>query len=121
MLNACVALSTQCLIMWKGQVIMLNAHVVLYTQCLISSPEQRSRRAVVLTRLRHRRALVVALVSTNVKVFIKVLRRHCFLTLSPILIRLWYDYTYWSKILHSTIPTTLGHVKVKVTDLEFSC
>ena len=36
-------------------------------------------------------------------------------------IHLWYDDTYWSKILRSTIPTTLGHVKVKVTDLEFSC
>ena len=23
---------------------------------------------------------------------------------------LWYDDTYWSKILHSTIPTTLSHV-----------
>ena len=38
-------------------------------------------------------------------------------------IHLWFDDTYLSKILRSTIPTTLGHVKVKikVTDLEFSC
>ena len=53
----------------------------------------------------------------NVKVFVKV-----FKTLFPNfitdLIHLWYDYTYWSKSLRSTIPTTLGHVKV--TDLEFS-
>ena len=78
----------------------------------ISSPEQRSRRAIVLPS---------ASASTNVKVFIKVFKTSLFPNLITDLIHLWYDDAYWSKILHSTIPTTLGHVKVKVTDLEFSC
>ena len=53
----------------------------------------------------------------NVKVFKTLL----FPNLITDLIHLWYDDTYLSKILRSTIPTTPGHVKVKVTDLEFSC
>ena len=57
----------------------------------------------------------------NVKVFVKVFKTSLFPNLITDLIHLWYDDTYWSKILCSTIPTTLGHVKVKVTDLEFSC
>ena len=48
---------------------------------------------------------------------LKILRPN----LTTELIHLWYDDTYWSKILSSTIPTTLGHVMVKVTDLEFLC
>ena len=59
--------------------------------------------------------------STNVKVFVKVFKISLFPNLTTDLLHFWYDYTYWSKILRSTIPTTLGHVKVKVTDLEFSC
>ena len=55
----------------------------------------------------------------NVKVFVKVFKTSLISNLITDLIHLWYGYTYWSKILHSTIPTTLGHVKV--TDLEFSC
>ena len=66
-------------------------------------------------------ALVLALASTNVKVFVKVFKTSLFPNLITDLIHLWYDDTYWSKILRSTIPTTLGHVKVKVTDLEFLC
>ena len=82
----------------------------------ISSPAQRSQRAIVLPP-----SLVSMSVSTNVKVFIKVFKTSLFPNLITDLLQLWYDDTYWSKILHSTIPTTLGHVKVKVTDLEFSC
>ena len=55
----------------------------------------------------------------NVKVFIKVFKTSLFSNVITDLIHLWYGYTYWSKILHSTIHTTLGLVKVKVTDLEF--
>ena len=57
----------------------------------------------------------------NVKVFFKVFKTSLFPNLITGLIHLWYDDTYWSKILRSTILTTLGHVKVKVTDLEFKC
>ena len=64
-------------------------------------------------------ALTLALASTNVKVFVKVFKTSLFPNLITDLIHLWCDDTYWSKILHSTILTTLGHVKVKVTDLEF--
>ena len=37
------------------------------------------------------------------------------------LVHVWYDYTYCSKILFSTIPTPIHDLKVKVTDLELSC
>ena len=79
---------------------------------IFSSPEQHSRRAIVLQ---------LASASTNVKVFVNVFKTSLFPNLITDLIHLWYDdkCTYWSKILRSTIPTTLGHVKVKVTDLEF--
>ena len=86
------------------------------TTFFISSPEQHSRRAIVLPS-----ALELASASTNVKVFVKVFKTSLFLTLITDLIHLWYDDTYWSKILRSTIPTTQGHVKVKLTDLEFLC
>ena len=32
------------------------------------------------------------------------------------LVHVWYDDRYWSKILHSTIPTPIHDLKVKVTD-----
>ena len=32
-----------------------------------------------------------------------------------------YDDRYWSRILHSIIPTPIHDLKVKVTDLELSC
>ena len=64
---------------------------------------------------------MLASVSTNVKVFIEVFKTLLFPSLITDLFHLWYDETYGSKILRSTIPTLLGHVKVKVTDLEFSC
>ena len=85
---------------------------------IISSPEQCSGRAIVLPPAS---ALALASASTNVKVFVKVFKTSLFPNLITDLIHLWYDDTYWSKILRSTIPTTLGHVKIKVTDLEFSC
>ena len=81
-----------------------------------SSPEQRSGRAIVLPP-----ALALASASTNVKVFVKVFKTSLFPNHITDLIYLWYDDTYWSKILRITIPTTLSHVKGKVTDLEFSC
>ena len=37
------------------------------------------------------------------------------------LVHVWYDDRYWSKILHSAIPTSIHHCKVMVTDLELLC
>ena len=54
----------------------------------------------------------------NVNVFVKVFKTSLFPNLITDFIHLSFDDTYVSKILRSTIPTTLGHVKVKVT--EFS-
>ena len=88
--------------------------------CIFSSPEQSSGRAIVLPPALAL-VLALALASTNVKVFVEVFKASLFPNLITDLIHLWYDDTYWSKILLSTIPTTLGHVKVKVTDLEYSC
>ena len=85
---------------------------------VVSSPEQRSGRAIVLPPAS---ALALASASTNVKVFVKVFKASLFPNLITDLIHLWYDDTYWSKILRSTILPTLGHAKVKVTDLEYSC
>ena len=79
---------------------------------VFSSPEQHSWRAIVLR---------LASASTNDKVFIKVFKTSLFPNLITDLLHVWFDDTYWSKILRSPIPTTLGHVRVKVTDLEFSC
>ena len=66
---------------------------------IVSSPEQRSGRAIVLPP-----ASALALASTNVKVFVKVFKTSLFPNLITDLIHLWYDDTYWSKILCSTIP-----------------
>ena len=98
-----------------------NSHLAYFLSCffgVFSSPEQGSRRAIVLPS-----ELASALVSasTNVKVFVNVFKTSLFPNLITDLIHLWYDDTYRSKILHSTILTSLGHVKIKVTDLEFSC
>ena len=79
---------------------------------IFSWPEQHPQRAIVLPR-------TSASVSTNVKVFIKVFKTSLFPNLITDLTHLCYDDTYCSKILRSTIPTTLGHVKVKVTDRIF--
>ena len=93
--------------------------LILLVAAFFSSPEQRSRRAIVLL-LSLASALVLASMSTNVKIFIKVFKTSLFPNLITDLIHLWYDDTYWSKDLCSIIPTPLGHVMVKVTDLEFS-
>ena len=69
------------------------------SKCFISSPEQRSRRAIVLPS-----ASASASASTNVKVFVKVFKTSLFPNLIIDFIHLWYDDTYWSKILRSTIP-----------------
>ena len=37
------------------------------------------------------------------------------------LVHVWYDDGYWSRILHSTIPTPMHDRKVKVMDLELLC
>ena len=76
---------------------------------VFSSSEQCSRKAIVLPS---------AMASTNAEVFVKVFKTSLFPNLITDLIHLRYDYTYWSKILRSSIPATIGHVKVKVTDLE---
>ena len=89
---------------------------------IFSSPVQRSLRATVLPSVLASAltlAAALASASTNVKVFDKVWKTSFFSHLITDLIHLWYDDTYWSKTLRSTIPTTLGHVKVKVTELEF--
>ena len=68
---------------------------------LFSSPEQHSWRAIVLTS-------ASASASANVKVFVKVFKTSLFPNLITDLIHLWYDDTYWSKILRSTIRIPLG-------------
>ena len=98
----------------KPQINMSQTKKITLASSLFSSPEQCSGRAIILPP-------ALASASTNVKVFVKVFKTSLFPNLIIDLIHLWCDDTYWSKILRSTIPTTLGHVKVKVTDLEFSC
>ena len=89
---------------------------------IFSSPEQHLGRAIVLPPVSALAlALALVLASTNVKVFVNVFKTSLFPNLITDLIHLQYDDTYWSKILRSTILTTIGHAKVKVTDLEFSC
>ena len=60
----------------------------------------------------------------NVKVFVYVFKTLLFPNLIVKLIRLWFDeyFAHWNPpIPHPPSPhPTLGHVKVKVTDLEFS-
>ena len=84
----------------------------LVSDFVFSLSEQHSQRAIVLPL-----PSGAALASTNVKVFIKIFKTSLFPNLNTDLIHLRYGYTYWSKILRSTIPTTLSHVK----DLELSC
>ena len=65
----------------------------VYSDTGFSSPEQRSRRAVVLP-LASASALVSALASTNVNVFIKGFKTSLFPNLITDLIHLWYDHGY---------------------------
>ena len=80
---------------------------------IISLPEQRSLRA---RRRRWRRWRPQIL-----KLSLKFLRPQFFLTLSPI----WFIFAMiiyiGPKFYAVPSPAPLGHVKVKVTDLEFSC
>ena len=69
---------------------------------IFSSPEQCSRRAIVLASAS---GAALASASTNVKVLVNVFKTSLFHYLITDLIHLWYDDTYWSKILRSTIPT----------------
>ena len=101
---------------------MLCIIIGITTVAIFSLPERRSQRAIVLP-LVSALALASVLASANINIFLKVFLDLIFPNFITNLIHLWYDYTSWSKILCSTIPFILGHVKVKVkvTDLEFSC
>ena len=84
----------------------------LHTLHIISSPEQRSRKAIVLppasaAALRRRPQML--------RFSFKFLTTSLFPNLIIDMIHLWYNDTYWFKHLRSTIPTTLGYVIVKVT------
>ena len=92
---------------------MLKMGENVVKNAIFSSPEQRSRRAIVLPPASGL-VLALALASTNVKVF----RTSLFPNPMMDLVHVWYDDGYWSKILHSTIPTPIRDLKVKVTDLE---
>ena len=50
----------------------------------------------------------------------KVFRTSLFPNTMMDLVHVWYDHRCWSKIIHSTIPTPIHDLKVKVTDLELS-
>ena len=53
------------------------------------------------------------------KFCIKVFRTSLFPNPMMDLVHIWYDDRYWSKILHSTIPTPIHDLKVMVTDRTF--
>ena len=55
------------------------------------------------------------------KFCVKVFRTSLFPNPMMDLVHVWYDDRYWSKILHSTIPTPIHDLKGKVTYLELSC
>ena len=55
------------------------------------------------------------------KFCVKLFRTSLFPSPMMDLVHVWYHDRYWSKILHSTIPTPIHDLKVKVTDLELSC
>ena len=53
--------------------------------------------------------------------YVKVFRTSLFPNPLMDLVHVWYDDRYWSKILHSAIPTPIHDFKVKITDLELLC
>ena len=53
--------------------------------------------------------------------YVKVFRTSLFPNPLMDLVHVRCDDRYWSKILHSAIPTPIRHFKVKVTDLELLC
>ena len=60
--------------------------------------------------------LKVKVTDFNVKVHVKVFRTSLFPNPMMDLVHVWYDDRHWSKILHSTIPTPIYDLQVKVTD-----
>ena len=52
------------------------------------------------------------------KFYFNILRTSLFPNPMMDFVHVWYDHGYWSKILHSTIPTPIHNLKIKVTDLE---
>ena len=88
---------------WEGLRFVIVALPGVFSYLFFSSSEQCSWKAIVLPA-----ASASALLSTNVKVFVKVFKTSLFPNLITDLLHLWYDDTYWSKLLHSTIPTTLS-------------
>ena len=53
--------------------------------------------------------------------YVKVFRTLLFPNPLMDLVHVWCDDRYWSKILHSAIPTPIHDFKVKVTGLELLC
>ena len=53
--------------------------------------------------------------------YVKVFRTSLFPKPLMVLVHVWCDDRYWSKILQSAIPTPIHHFKVKVMDLERLC
>ena len=53
--------------------------------------------------------------------YVKVFRTSLFLNPLMDLVHVWCDDGYWSKILHSAIPTPIHGLKVKFMDLELLC
>ena len=52
---------------------------------------------------------------------LKVFRTSLFPNPMMDLVHVWCDDRYWSKILHSAIPTSIYHCKVMVTDIKLLC
>ena len=55
------------------------------------------------------------------KFYVKIFRTSLFPNPMMYLVYVWCDDGYWSRIVHSTIPTPIHDLKVKVTDLELLC
>ena len=53
--------------------------------------------------------------------YVKIFRISLFPNPLMDLVHVWCDDRYWTKILHSAIPTPIHDFKVKVMDLELSC
>ena len=66
-------------------------------------------------------ALALARRPQMLKFYVKIFRTSLFPNPLMDLVYIWYDDRYWSKILFSTIPTSMHDLKVKVTDLVFLC
>ena len=63
----------------------------------------------------------VADITFMLSFYVKVFRTSLFPNPLMDLVHVWYDDRYWSKILHSAIPTPIHDFKVKITDLELLC